>query len=45
MASLLLNHLPCYGSNISSTERDVNIRIGKVWTAIDRLSFKWKYFS
>ena len=27
------------GSNISSTERDINICIGKVWTAIDI----WKF--
>ena len=26
------------GSNISSTENDVNICIGRVWTAIDRLT-------
>ena len=30
------------GSNISSTERDVNIRIGKAWTVIDWLSTIWK---
>ena len=28
------------GSTISSTESDVNLRIGKAWTAIDRLSTK-----
>ena len=28
------------GSNISSTESDVNICIGKAWTAIDRLTTK-----
>ena len=26
------------GSNISSTEIDVNVHIGKAWTAIDKLS-------
>ena len=26
------------GCNISSTESNINIRIGKTWTAIDRLS-------
>ena len=26
------------GSNISSAERNVNLHIGKAWTAIDRLS-------
>ena len=30
------------GSNISSTESDVNICTGKAWTAFDRLSTKWK---
>ena len=29
-------------SNISSTENDVNIHIGKAWTVIDRLSTEWK---
>ena len=31
----LVDHL---GSNISSTESDVNIRIGKAWTASARLT-------
>ena len=31
------------GSNISSTESNVNIRIGQVWTAIDRLLHTWKF--
>ena len=30
------------GSNISSTEGDINIRIGKAWTAIDELQIIWK---
>ena len=30
------------GYNILSSECDVNIRIGKVWIAIDRLSIIWK---
>ena len=30
------------GSDISSTERDINTRIGKAWTAMDRLSTIWK---
>ena len=33
-------HTP--GSNISSTESDINICIAKSWTAIDRLSIIWK---
>ena len=32
----LVDHFTCLGSNISSIESDVNIRIGKVW--VDRLS-------
>ena len=34
----LVDHLIYLGSNISSTESDVNIRIAKFWIAIDRLS-------
>ena len=30
------------GSSISSTESDVNIRLAKTWTAIDRLLIIWK---
>ena len=29
-------------SNITSTESDVSIHLGKMWTAIDRLSIIWK---
>ena len=39
----LLNQLPYLGTNISSTENDVNIRIGKAWTVIERLMLTWKY--
>ena len=38
----LVDQFTYLGSNISSTESDVNIRIGKAWTAIDRLSIIWK---
>ena len=31
------------GSNVSSTESDVNIHMGKSWTAINRYSIIWKY--
>ena len=31
----LVDHFIYFGSNISSTESDVNIRIGKAWNAID----------
>ena len=30
------------GSNISSTESNINIRVRKTWTAIDKLSTMWK---
>ena len=30
------------GSSISSTESDINMRLAKTWTAIDRLSIIWK---
>ena len=38
----LLDHFTCLGSNISSTEGDVRICIGKAWAAIDWLSATWK---
>ena len=39
----LIGHFISLGSNISSTENDVNVRIGKAWTVIDRLSTIWKF--
>ena len=30
------------GSNVSSTETDINTRLAKAWTVIDRLSVIWK---
>ena len=30
------------GSSVSSTEKDINMRLGKAWTATDRLSVIWK---
>ena len=34
---------PTYlGSSVSSTEKDINTRLAKAWTAIDRLSVMWK---
>ena len=30
------------GSSISSTEKDIDSRLTKAWTAIDRLLIKWK---
>ena len=37
--------LPCWtylGSSVSSTEKDIDTRLTKAWTAIDRLSIIWK---
>ena len=30
------------GSSVSSTEKDIDTRLTKGWTAIDKLSIKWK---
>ena len=30
------------GSSVSSTEKDIDTRLTKAWTAIDRLSIIWK---
>ena len=30
------------GSSVTSTENDINMRIAKAWTAIDRLAITWK---
>ena len=38
----LVDQFTYFGSNISSTETDVNIHRGKACTTIDRLSFIWK---
>ena len=41
--SLKLVHKFNYlGSSVSSTEKDINTRLTKAWTAIDRLSIIWK---
>ena len=29
-------------SSLSSTEKDINMRLAKAWTAINRLSITWK---
>ena len=31
-----------FGGSVSSTETDINMRLAKTWTAIDRLSVIWK---
>ena len=38
----LVDKLIYLGSSVSSTEKDINTRWAKAWTAIDRLSIKWK---
>ena len=32
----------CLSSSISSTERDINMQLGKLWTAINKLLIIWK---
>ena len=38
----LVDKFTYQGRSISSTETDINMRLAKVWTAIDRLSVIWK---
>ena len=38
----LVDQFAYFGCNISLTERDPNIHIGKVSTAIDKLTITWK---
>ena len=38
----LVDKFPHLGSSISSTEKDIDTRLTKAWTAIDRLSIIWK---
>ena len=38
----LVNKFTNLGSSISSTEKDIDTRLTKAWTAIDRLSIIWK---
>ena len=38
----LVNKFTYLGSSVSSTEKDIDTRLTKTWTAIDRLSIKWK---
>ena len=39
---ILVNKLTYLGSSVSSTEKDIHMRLTKAWTAIDRLSIIWK---
>ena len=38
----LVDRFTYLGSSVSSTEKDIDTRLTKVWTAIDKLSIKWK---
>ena len=38
----LVDKFTYLGSSVSSTEKDINTRIAKAWTAIDRLLVIWK---
>ena len=38
----LVDKFTYLGSNVSSTETDINMRLAKAWTAINRLSAIWK---
>ena len=39
---LLVDKFTYRGSSVSSTEKDIDTRLTKAWTAIDKLSIKWK---
>ena len=38
----LVDKFTCLGSSVSPTEKDIDTRLTKAWTAIDRLSIIWK---
>ena len=38
----LVDKFTYLGSSVSSTEKDIDTRLTKAWTAIDRLSVRWK---
>ena len=38
----LVNKFTYLGSSVSSSEKDVNTRLAKAWTTIDKLSVIWK---
>ena len=38
----LVDKFTYLGSSVSSTEKDIDTRLTKAWTAIDKLSFIWK---
>ena len=38
----LVVRFPFLGSRVSSTEKDIDTRLTKAWTGIDKLSIIWK---
>ena len=38
----LVDKFTYLGSSVSSTEKDIDTRLAKAWTAIDKLSIIWK---
>ena len=38
----LVDKFTYLGSSVSSTEKDIDTRLTKAWTAIDKLSVRWK---
>ena len=38
----LVDKFTYFGSSVSSTENDINTRLAKAWTAVERLSVIWK---
>ena len=40
----LVNKFSYLGSSVSSTKKDINMRLAKAWTAIDRLLVIWKSY-
>ena len=38
----LVDKFTCLGSSVKSSENDINTRLAKAWTTIDRLSVIWK---
>ena len=39
----LIDKFTYLGSSVASTEKDIDTRLTKAWTAINRLSIIWKY--
>ena len=41
---ILVDKFTYLGNSVSSTEKDINTRLAKTWTSIDRLSVIWKSY-